>query len=166
MSFPATLDQIFSFEQNLEASFCAAMVAQGITPAPQQSRVLTVFDTPYIALWFQNGGAQLGNQHKVAGFVGRLLPFNTFDGTLGVVIATNRGDVTQNHNLLIAQCRKSLQMWNLYKNWDLQMIDLPTEVRETASSYEGDDEHLTDYTTLNFFVMHSINPAAWPDISS
>lgn len=164
MSFPVTLDEIFSFELNLENSFIAAMVAQGISPTPQPSFVLTQFDTPYISVWFQNGAANRDNQHSQAGFPGRLSPFNTYGGILSVMVATNRsGNV--NHKLLVAQCRKTLQMWNLYNNWDAQQIDYPTECRESGSQYEYDDEKLLDFTTLNFDVLHSINPAAWPTIA-
>ncbi len=165
MSLPVTLDQLFAFEYNLETAFVACMVAQSITPAPQPSRNLTVFSTPYIEVRFDNGAAILENQHPVAGFVGRQLPFNSYDGNFSIRLATNRGSTSPVHTTLLAQIRKSLQLFNVYKNWDAQQISFPTEIRESGSSYEFDDEKLIDYTTITFYLLHSLNPAAWPTIS-
>ncbi len=160
-----SIEQLLSFEKNIEDGFVAVLSNAGL-PSVQSSRGRTDTVSPRISLWFQNGTPKLENQHKIEGLPGRLLPFNSYTGTLTLEIVTSRTSDSPSHTLLIAQVRTQLQMFNLFQSWPkYQDISLIGDIREAGCAYEWDDENGLDTTTMNWNLWHSLNPAAWPEIN-
>lgn len=169
MSLPTSLDELFAFEANIEAAYVVLLLAYGL-PNAQSSRALTQLETPYISLWYQNGAVVEGNQHQVAfngiTWPGRLLPFNSYTGTLTTEIVTNRSaPPLLPHTTYIAKLRGALQLFNVVKNWPGDPIMLPFDIRENGTVDTWEDDNGLDHSTITWSSIHSINPAAWPDIS-
>jgi len=161
-----SLDQLFSFEQNIESGFVALLKDAGL-PNPQSSRGNAIFTTPFIELWFDNGAANSSSQQPIQGLDGAYFPFASYAGTLTTQCVTNRSDSTtaEQHNLLIGQLRAACQPYRIWKLWGkYQQIDLVTDLREAGSAYSFDEEKNLDITEIHWGVLHSINKNAWPQI--
>src|SRR6185437_9693595 len=129
---PATsLEQLFSFEDNIESGFAALLNAEGL-PNAHSSRSADTFKSPFIALWFQNGEVVTNNQHAISGLDGSFNPFNSYTGVLTTECVTQRSDPLQpKHTLLIAMLRVNLQMFRIRNLWGrYQAISLITDIRE------------------------------------
>ena len=168
MSLPATLDQLFAFEQILEDGFVNNLTVYGLSNV-QSSRSQTVFNAPYISLWYQNGAVVESNQHQVAfsgvSWPGRMMPFNSYTGVLTTELVTNRTVTNATpHTTLIAQMRAAMQLFNVYKNWNQDILYV-LDIREGGTVDTWEDEQGLDHTTITWNMIHSINEAAWPDIS-
>lgn len=165
--FPAvTLEQIFAFEANLESGFQALLTAGGL-PNVHSSRSRDVFESPFIALWVQNGSVNEGSQFAIQGLDGNLNPFAAYGGTLTTECVTNRSDNQPAHTLLIAQMRLALQMFRLYPIWPrYQTISLIADIRESGTIDTWEDEQNLDHTTITWSILHAINKSAWPLVAA
>lgn len=161
----SSLEQLFSFEANIESGFAALLNAEGL-PQAHSSRSTDVFKSPFIALWFQNGEVVANNQHPIAGLDGAFFAFNSYTGVLTTECVTQRSDPKQPaHTLLIAQLRVNLQMFRIRNLWGkYQAISLITDIREAGTLDTWEDESGLDHTTISWNVLHSLNKNAWPAI--
>ena len=158
-----SLEEIFSFEQNIEDGFKGILIAAGFDTF--SSREAREFQSPAVSLWFQNGAVAANDQHAIdAHTQGRFHPFKTYTGVLSTEVITNR--ITRNfHTEMLGRVRMNLQMFRLAKLWcKYEQINLILDIREGGTVDTFEDENSLDHTTISWNVLHTVNNNAWPVI--
>lgn len=167
-TLPVTQEQLFAFEENIEAFIVSYFLANGIDRCGR-TRSGQDFLAPFVGVSFYNGNPILENQHPIPGVPGAYLPWNSYDGKLLTAAATIRIDDPTGsvHTGLLAIIRKNLQLFNLIPAQNsATQIDFIIDCREGESTGAYDDEKDIDYTEITWNIRHTLNPLAWPNLTS
>lgn len=167
MTFPVTQLQLFAFEENIE-SFIVEYFTNGGIARVGRTRSGQDFVAPFVGITFYNGTASLDHQHSIPGMQGRALPYDTYEGRLLTSIGTIRKDDPAGsvHTGLLAQVRMLMQVYNLNAGQSEDQIDFIMDCREGESTGNYDDEKDIDYTEITWNIRHTLNPLAWPSLTT
>jgi len=158
-----SLDELYKFEEHLESGFIALLNNVGIFNAYAE-RCPDDLTTPYVTVKATSGGVEVTGHRHVHIFPDGSQTWDAYQGTLETEVVTNRlDDKTNYHHLALGKMRRALQLFILQQTWfNYQQVILITDIREQGTIHTWVDDDNLDHTTLSWFLVFNINPAAWP----